>query len=344
MSMKIDISNYEQYVLDYLEGSLEGTALEAFNAFLLTHPEIAAGIAEMAEVNITLSVPGDHASFKEELKIRVHTTAEIGEEDYESFFALAVGEKPESKTYRSVQEFLELNPALHKDFTLYQRTALEQNAAITFDEKASLTRPVPLFEAIPAMAYRIAAVLVIALGAYTAFQSIQDTVYSPRSGMVDFALLPMDTATAVNTETVLLPDVTEQALADATPGPGQKQRERIQSLPVMKVMLTPDPKIVVNHEMAAYEPSLPRIVPNEETHVIQGKAEELTLAQYVGKQLGIEPEQVPSTKALIRESVGKVIPHNEEFAINTQSGDTERNTFHILAGAFEFKRVTYKEN
>ncbi len=47
--MKIDRNNYEQYALDYLEGNLAGDARKAFESFLKTHPEEAAGVYSLSD-------------------------------------------------------------------------------------------------------------------------------------------------------------------------------------------------------------------------------------------------------------------------------------------------------
>jgi len=345
MSMKIDITNYEAYAADYLDGTLKGAALDAFKAFLLCNPEIASELEELAEADVALSAPEASAHFKDEMKIGITTRGAVNEENYESFFALSVGAQAGEDAYETVKEFLELNPAFQREHALYTHTALKPDTAIWFEDKAALKRAIPLFERVPVILYRVAAVLVLALGAYTAFRFAADATYKPRVAPADFAVQQTD-STPYNTgkplQTAKENDA-QQAVVIAEMTANPKRQDHIEPLPIRNVSLTPDPEIEANREMIAYEPVVPGMVPDGPSSVY-GRSQELTLAQYLGKQIGIEPEQVPTTKALIREGVSKVIPHNDQFAIEGQSGDDNRNTFHILAGAFEFKRVTYKEN
>ena len=43
----IDEQNYEQWAMDYIEGTLDATRRQEFNAFLANHPAIAAQITSL---------------------------------------------------------------------------------------------------------------------------------------------------------------------------------------------------------------------------------------------------------------------------------------------------------
>jgi len=51
--MKFNTSNYEEYALEYLEGSMEKAEQEEFAAFLLLHPEIQEELAQFRMVTLT---------------------------------------------------------------------------------------------------------------------------------------------------------------------------------------------------------------------------------------------------------------------------------------------------
>ena len=45
----IDEQNYEQWAMDYIEGTLDATRRQEFNAFLASHPAIAAQITSLCD-------------------------------------------------------------------------------------------------------------------------------------------------------------------------------------------------------------------------------------------------------------------------------------------------------
>lgn len=62
--MTINIHNYEEFALDYLEGSLPEPTLSAFNQFLDKHPDLRAEINGMETLNISESDLGPIPLFK----------------------------------------------------------------------------------------------------------------------------------------------------------------------------------------------------------------------------------------------------------------------------------------
>ena len=73
--------------------------------------------------------------------------------------------------------------------------------------------------------------------------------------------------------------------------------------------------------------------------------EALSIGQFLGQEfLGVEPEKASTTKALLKESAKKIIEQNDQIALNTTKDTNDKKTFSLMAGAIEFKRVTYKAN
>lgn len=50
--MRINLENYEQYALDYLEGGLTSDKIKEFEQFLQDHPEIEQELAELADIRL----------------------------------------------------------------------------------------------------------------------------------------------------------------------------------------------------------------------------------------------------------------------------------------------------
>lgn len=354
MSTRIDISNYEEYVIDYLEGTLNGDVLESFQVFLLAHPEIAAEIEDMAEADLELQADEQVSFDASSLKVNVTAVGSIHADNYEEHFAESAGNFLNNQQENELQDFMEANPALEKDFQLYQMTALKPDMAVRFDGKQDLKRPIPLWETAPRFAYRAAAILIVALGAWTVLQMIETRSYAPRQGGLDFASLDFEWSTP-STHDSSEPEaqVVQVAVASVTalePTTQTKRDARIEVMPVLDASekVAPAENALMasmeSWDLAPYQVS--SAMPTEiSTTTHQRQQDELTLAQYLGREfLGVDPEDAPTTRALLREGVNKVAPKNDQFAIHSEANDDDRKTLHILAGGIEFKRVNYTKN
>ncbi len=117
--MKFDITpyNYEAYYLDFLEGNLQGEALQAFLAFKHTHPELFDNVDDEADiVNNTVSpepqvsYPTNHLKINEKI------------EDW--LIAYSEGVISEKEQQQLGQE-LKRHPFLQRDLQLYQAVKLQ---------------------------------------------------------------------------------------------------------------------------------------------------------------------------------------------------------------------------
>ena len=187
MSQKIDISNYELHALDYIEGTLSPALHTAFEAFLLTHADIAEEIEGLREMEALIPMEG--SVDKESLKINVEATPSIDASNYESYFIHDVEETLDEAGQEELALFLDKNPALVQDHTLYQKTRLASDVNVVYPEHAALKRSLPLWENTRVYAYRAAAIFVIALGGMTVLNMLNDEVYVPRVQSLDYSLM-----------------------------------------------------------------------------------------------------------------------------------------------------------
>lgn len=336
MSMNIDISNYELYVMDYMDGALSAIDKAHFEAFLLKHPDVAMEVEELMDSELRL-VSATEGVTKDNLKITVKPSGGIDESNYEEIMAFSIDTDLASNKRLELNEFVALNPALKRDFELYQATKLTPAEDLVFAGKRDLKRPIPLFN-ISAGAYRSVAAILVLFGIIGLLNSIQDEIYIPREGLNEFAELSMDFSGSVYSESV--EDETVIAMYDS-PNQSPSAREVMPTMEKPKATLKWEPQPIFEREL----PSLAFVRPMKNPDVIlasNDRSEELNITQFVGKEfLGLEPEKTQTTKSLIKESARKVIDQSEQFALNTESDDKNKKTFSLLAGAVEFKRVTY---
>lgn len=334
MSLKIDISNYEAYVIDYLEGTLTPDERAAFEAFKLTNPELALEIEEMAEIGVELE-PEVNALNLYHVKLQVTPVLGINEHNYEEAFALSGSEE-----FPKLEAFVAENPFLAKDFKLYQAVKLTPTAH-KFEGKSTLKKPIPLWEQTQVFALRAAAAVALIFGLMSVWQLTGDSSYNPRSAGVEFANMGEINSSDATTMMQQIDHDGHEAVE--SPQVEEVYREVIALMPVVPAeQKAKEPAIDSRtDEWVAY------IAPEEveDLTTAHQTASELSVAQFIGKQfLGVDPNEAPTTKDVLKQGAKKVIASNDQLAVNTSVDYDNKKTVEILAGLFEYRRVTYAAN
>lgn len=339
MSRMIDISNYEAYVMDFLEGNLNEHLQAQFEAFLLKYPDVAAEIEDLASDDFKFPEP-QFAAMSNPPHIHINQVDGIGEDNYEELMAWSVDEDLDPSLATSMKSFVAQNPLLEKDYKLYQATKLASSQLLQFPEKSGLKKPVPIYWQ-TTIVRSVAAAIILILGIVSVLNLIEQEVYTPRKGSSQFAELPsfesMTKGTLEESKTKMATHAQQQEIAP------QSYTERLELAavakpPLLKNWSAPD---IEAREMPSLAMSLPTMAPTEFMRESKNSPE-LNLAQFVGQELlGIDAEHSRTTKSLITESAKKVIQQSDQLALNTDNDDSRKKTVSFMAGAFEFKRVTY---
>jgi len=141
MNKNIDINrtNYETFVIDYLEGNLDAIETACFIAFLENNPDIK---EEVADINdITLAPEMKEFTQKDNLKKKsIASVSGINELNYEEYFiAHYEGDLNETQE-RSLVEFIDVNQELNSEFELHNSLVLTPSLDIVFPDKELLMR------------------------------------------------------------------------------------------------------------------------------------------------------------------------------------------------------------
>lgn len=135
----IDLSNYEVFVIDYLDGQLSGEEEVALLAFLEKHPELKEEVdgLELATLE-PLEISSDlKQSLKKTPICEVHG---IDENNYESYF-IAFAEKDLNETkIQQLEKFLLANPLLFNEFELHKNLRLRADQTIVYPDKEGLKK------------------------------------------------------------------------------------------------------------------------------------------------------------------------------------------------------------
>jgi|GEM_PF-4799327 hypothetical protein len=144
--MKINLSNYEEFMLDYLEGNPDESATAEMRAFLLMHPHIEQLTEDLSEMK--LSPANAKTSLTDDFKSGLHKPAiveyqSISEENFETFFIAFHENDLNEGDKNRLMAFLERNPQLVTIFNEFGKIKMGHDPLILFSGKESLYRRNP---------------------------------------------------------------------------------------------------------------------------------------------------------------------------------------------------------
>jgi hypothetical protein len=129
--MNINISNYEAYFLDYHEGNLSPQQVADLFLFLSQHPELKKEFEDFEHIVLEdFSAP----VFENKNRLKKNITAENREE----YFIRAVEGTLDTTELALLTTFLTTHPEFVTEFNLFQRTKLQADASVVFENKTLL--------------------------------------------------------------------------------------------------------------------------------------------------------------------------------------------------------------
>jgi len=129
--MNINKNNYEAYFLDYHEGNLSPQEVAELFLFLAEHPELKRELEDFE--NVTLDdIQTPVFENKESLK------KNITPDNREDYFIRAVEGNLNAAELMLLQTFLTENPEFLKEYKLFQKTKLQADPALVFENKQAL--------------------------------------------------------------------------------------------------------------------------------------------------------------------------------------------------------------
>ena len=153
--MKIDRSNYEAYMIDYLEGKLGEEDRRMVEDFLSAHPDIAEEIEQIGEQE---SVTEDATVLEKSSLLRNYSDLPgINSENFEEFcIAYHEGDLDKAAQIR-LMAYLNAHPERRTVFELYQQLKAIPDKTISYPGKSGLKkyRLSPIRRMIPELRSRI---------------------------------------------------------------------------------------------------------------------------------------------------------------------------------------------
>lgn len=156
---KIDIHNYEAYLLDFSEGNLTGELQVELELFLIQHPELEINLDELS----LMTLENEAASFSNKQSLKKSETDLVSETQFIAYIENQLSDKEKLELEKSCV----INPLLAKELTLYNNTVAKADAAIVFENKQSLKRkPKVIWFNFSATQYAAAACIVFLIGLF----------------------------------------------------------------------------------------------------------------------------------------------------------------------------------
>lgn len=165
MSTQINIENYESFYLDYLEGNLNEEDSAALLAFLEMHPDLIVEDDALAYLPEADFVALDNQA-KQGLKFP-DTEQKIGINNIEIFLIASVENQLSEAKSQELQAFIQANPTYAEELSLYQRSRLQADLSIVFEDKQRMKKGgiiIPMYARFAAAA--VAASVVIAFSVF----------------------------------------------------------------------------------------------------------------------------------------------------------------------------------
>jgi hypothetical protein len=135
--MNININNYEAYFLDYHEGNLSPQQVADLFLFLSQHPEFKKEFENFEQIVLEdFSTP----VFKNKDHLKKNITAENREE----YFIRAVEGTLDTTELTLLTTFLKAYPEFLTEFNLFQKTKLQTDTSIVFENKTRLKQGVDI--------------------------------------------------------------------------------------------------------------------------------------------------------------------------------------------------------
>ena len=160
--MNIDINNYEEYFLLYIDNELSPQERTAVEIFLAGNEEQR---KEFKMLKSTISEPEREISLSDKTFLFRKEAKWINEENYEEIFVLYHDEELTGDQRLETERFLHAHPELATEFALLGKVKLEPETDLVFKDKKSLYRKEKEGKVIPIIMWRsLAAAVFLGFG------------------------------------------------------------------------------------------------------------------------------------------------------------------------------------
>lgn len=135
MSVDINISNYEEFLLSYIDGELNNEERAAVEAFLQQHP---AQARELEVLKAAVLQPDKTLGFGD--RKALYRSTVITTENYETFLLSYIDGELNTAEQQALEAFLKKHPHLQQELETWQSTRISPGDTPQFEQKEMLYR------------------------------------------------------------------------------------------------------------------------------------------------------------------------------------------------------------
>lgn len=167
MANKINIENYEAYLLDYMEGNLSKEDFALLQAFAALHPELDIDLSELELVELE----NESVKFEDKGSLKKSALHLLSDEDYINYIEKNISQEEK----RKVDDLRVKHPEINKELSLYQKTILTADKTIVFENKETLKKKTKVIWLFSRQTLSMAAAITLIIGFIVVFRSFTGT-------------------------------------------------------------------------------------------------------------------------------------------------------------------------
>ncbi len=139
MKRKIDINNYEEFFLDYLDGSLSDKEITDLEKFLLENPELRDELEGME--NIELTPVNEKYSHPENLK-QIDLTEPVNDHNFDFYCIAELEGDLSADQSRAFNDYLQENPSKAREHELMLKTRVKSEGNLLYTDKSKIKKSI----------------------------------------------------------------------------------------------------------------------------------------------------------------------------------------------------------
>jgi hypothetical protein len=138
--MEINRNNYEEYFLDYWEKRLDKNSTELLMSFLESNHDLKEEFWSFENIMLTPDENVNYISKSSFKKPEISEYKNINESNYQHYFVSLVEKDLAGQETADIDDFLSLNPLLHKELDLFKKSVVFPDMTVVFPQKESLKK------------------------------------------------------------------------------------------------------------------------------------------------------------------------------------------------------------
>ncbi len=166
---RIDIHNYETYLLDFSEGNLSDESQMELELFLIQHPELNIDLADISLV----SIENEPIRFSNKNSLKKSETDLVSETQFISY----IENQLSTEERLILEKSCAINPSLSKELSLYKSTIISDDKSVIYPNKNELKRKTKvIWFNFSASQFAAAACVVFLIGLFVFWSNTETTI------------------------------------------------------------------------------------------------------------------------------------------------------------------------